>query len=433
MAGTSITSCRSMVTYQGRHALEYQQRRDFPIVCLGHDTIFDPIQVKQPPLTLTSPTLPPTATQSLLPTTITPNSDAETASQPSTSPISSLPDVKEAEVHSNTAAVEPHEARQATSPSVPKRLRNPATSSSLPAINTILKHHASDATPKNNGKGTASKKAPVPSAARRKVSRKNTSDGAYISKPQLSSTQPDTNNNGGSSHQEMPTLGNLSASEMIPARGTVTNGTGNVKFDPAGLAPGESIPGLNNVDTATDSKALIYASVLDDEAVDPCELEAESGPHLHIEAIVGHRFIQGVGIQVLAQWGQDQNLPNSWEPETIIHADARDLLLEYWDTTPGGRFQELRGTGHENDVFALHRYDARPKEASEGSAPKIKKIKLMPNNRRSEKHPKAVLLVEVEYCGYRGTTWVPDKLLSEDLPVLMSKYWALAGGRPVGF
>ncbi|TLD03189.1 uncharacterized protein PgNI_12403 [Pyricularia grisea] len=362
------------------------------------------------------------------------DSDAETASQPSTSPISALPDVKGAEAHTQAVAVEPGEAQQKISPPVPKRLRNRATSSSLLGVKTILKRHASDVTPEKNRKGSAaSKKFPTPSPARREVSRKSTIQGASISKPQPSPTQRDITKNRGSSRKKVPAISNLLVSEVVPARSTVPNSAGNGKIDPAGLAPVETITALNYIDTAADSKAIIYASVLDEEAVDPCELGAESGPHLHIEAIVGHRFVQGVGIEVLAQWGQDHSLPNSWEPEAIIHADARDLLLEYWDSTPGGRLQELRGTGHENDVFALHRYDARQTEASEGSAPKSKKIKLMPNKRKSARPPKAVLLVEVEYCGYRGTTWVPDKLLSEDLPVLMSKYWALAGGRPVGF
>ncbi|TLS27678.1 hypothetical protein PpBr36_04053, partial [Pyricularia pennisetigena] len=361
------------------------------------------------------------------------DSEAETASQPSTSPISSLPGVEGGEVHSQTVAIEPHNAQQTLSPAASKHLRNPATSSSLPDINTILKRNA-DITPKKYGTGTGvSKMFPAPSAARRKASRKTNDENAPVPKPQPSSTRFDIENNGGSSEQETLDINNTPVSEVITARQIVTNGTGNGKIDPAGFAPVGTVTALNDAETAADARAVIYASVLDEEMVDPCELEAKSGPHFHIEAIVGHRCVQGIGIEVLAKWGQDHHLPNSWEPEAIIHADARDLLLDYWDTIPGGRLQELRGTGHENDVFALHRYDARPNDACEGSAPKSKKIKLMPNKLKSAKPPKAVLLVEVEYCGYRGTTWVPDKLLREDLPVLMSKYWALAGGRPVGF
>ncbi|EHA47994.1 hypothetical protein MCOR27_003662 [Pyricularia oryzae] len=362
------------------------------------------------------------------------DSDAETATQPSTSSVSSLPDMKVAELHTQTAAVESSKARQTLSPSASKRLRNPASSSSLPNISTILKRHASDATTNKDCKGSAgSNKISATSAAKRKVSRKTTSEGASISEPQPPSTHPETDKNDRLSEQEIPAVSNVQVSEVIPVRDTAVNGTGHVKINTTGLGPAETTTAFKDVETAADSNAILYASVLDEEAVDPCELEVESCPHLHIEAIVGHRFVQGVGIEVLAQWGQDHNLPNSWEPESIMHADARDLLLEYWETTPGGRLQELRGTGHENDVFALHRYEARPNDDSEGAAPKSKKIKLMPNKSRSAKPHKALLVVEVEYCGYRGTTWVPDKLLSEDLPVLMAKYWALAGGRPAGF
>lgn len=131
--------------------------------------------------------------------------------------------------------------------------------------------------------------------------------------------------------------------------------------------------------------------------------------------ILSHRVRvddEGDEVEMLVLWNKGLGRANSWEAEEALHRDRRDMLLEYWASLPaGGREAALKGTGLESTVFALWYPPLLRRATGKGKG-------------------KWELAIEVEYCGYAGTTEVAADLLGVDVRKLMTEYWRQLGGKP---
>ncbi|KAL8408239.1 hypothetical protein RB594_006874 [Gaeumannomyces avenae] len=167
-------------------------------------------------------------------------------------------------------------------------------------------------------------------------------------------------------------------------------------------------------------RRLLYATWVDQDKR-PCGVDGtpdEQTDTRDAEKIVKHEYNHETGeMRVLVKWKRAASRANSWVLEDVMHRHRLDMLVAYWRAHPSGsREAALKGTGRENDVFALmYPPVVRRTGGKEGNGGKGGKWELA---------------VEVEYCGYEETYEVAADLLWKDMKPLMREYWGQLGGRP---
>ncbi|GAB0138185.1 hypothetical protein EsDP_00006428 [Epichloe bromicola] len=138
-----------------------------------------------------------------------------------------------------------------------------------------------------------------------------------------------------------------------------------------------------------DSAEEAAAAVVDGSPGDaPNETETEETEYA-FEKFARHRWA-GNSIEIQVEW---QDGDATWEQEAVLHQDAPDALLEYWESQGG------RPTNPDDpDLFDIHAI------------------------RRHSKDRKKLL---VEWVGYgpKEATWVPRASVEETAPEVVAQYW----------
>lgn len=151
----------------------------------------------------------------------------------------------------------------------------------------------------------------------------------------------------------------------------------------ANLASDEGA-GVPQEDSAEEAAAVVGGSPGDA----PNETETEETEYA-FERFAHHRWA-GNSIEIQVEW---QDGDATWEQEAVLHQDAPDALLEYWESQGG------RPTNPDDpDLFDIHAI------------------------RRHSKDRKKLL---VEWVGYgpKEATWVPRAAVEETAPEVVAQYW----------
>lgn len=132
------------------------------------------------------------------------------------------------------------------------------------------------------------------------------------------------------------------------------------------------------------------AAVVDGSPRDaPNETETEEETEYAFEKLAQHRWA-GNSIEIQVDWKDGDA---TWEQEAVLHQDAPDALLEYWESQGG------RPTNPDDpDLFDIHAI------------------------RRHSKDCKKLL---VEWVGYgpKEATWVSRAAVEETAPEVVAQYW----------
>lgn len=162
---------------------------------------------------------------------------------------------------------------------------------------------------------------------------------------------------------------------------------------------------------ASNRRRLLYASWVDrhKRACGPDGMPEKQTDTSDVVQVLEHKLDAVTNdVLVLVKWDKDLRRANTWELEDAVHRHRADVLAGYWNAHPdGSREAAFKGTGHENEVFALW---------------------YPPLVRRNA--GKWELAVEVEYRGYEGVSEVAADFLAKEIKHLMTEYWRQLGGKP---
>ncbi|OAQ97391.1 hypothetical protein LLEC1_05658 [Akanthomyces lecanii] len=118
--------------------------------------------------------------------------------------------------------------------------------------------------------------------------------------------------------------------------------------------------------------------------------ETDTDGEFGFRQFLDHRW-DGDSIQIQVEWDNGQR---TWEPETLLHDDAPQALLDYWRQQPDGRPNNPRRPG----FYEIHAI---------------------------RKHSRDRKRLFVEWVGYgpKENTWEPRATVDEAAPDVLSEYW----------
>lgn len=108
------------------------------------------------------------------------------------------------------------------------------------------------------------------------------------------------------------------------------------------------------------------------------------------------------GIDLLVHWDKPGKEP-TWEPEEELQGHALEAIADYWDTVEEGRLSE-----RPYEVYAIRGHEWEQKG----------------------KTTRKQLYFEIEWYGYRETSWEPESRFAKDAPHMVKEYFDKLGGRP---
>ncbi|EGX91600.1 Chromo domain [Cordyceps militaris CM01] len=131
---------------------------------------------------------------------------------------------------------------------------------------------------------------------------------------------------------------------------------------------------------------------------EPADKATDAGPdtvdpasdEFAFKELTGHRW-DGDSIQIQVKW---ENGQRTWEPETMLHDDAPQALLDYWRRQPGGRPDNPRQPG----LYEIHAI-------------------------RKHSRDRKRLFVEWVGFGPNESTWEPRKAVADAAPEILSDYF----------
>ncbi|KAJ4159234.1 uncharacterized protein LMH87_008142 [Akanthomyces muscarius] len=118
--------------------------------------------------------------------------------------------------------------------------------------------------------------------------------------------------------------------------------------------------------------------------------ETDTDGEFGFKQFLDHRW-DGDSIEIQVEW---ENGQRTWEPETLLHDDAPQTLLDYWRQQPDGRPDNPRRPG----FYEIHAI---------------------------RKHSRDRKRLFVEWVGYGPTenTWEPRATVNDAAPDVLSDYW----------